>query len=1558
MDSTQMIVWDAYGLNSSDSVLIEVVHSDYQTSLGKSVSISKSMAVDTIAIVSLNDTTWNSGDEIVLWHVGTHYTSGDLYKLLVTNMSTNNSYESDDFYIKDKPATITVTSPVADDTVTTGSDLSITWEDSGAVGDFVSISLVTASGYSTNYTITPRKVIDTISSNQKNYTWTTGTLDTCSNCNIKVQGVSRPDVYDLSGQLTLKAPPDFQNLLFPTQGFEWIRGRANTIMWQSISVSLVNIYLEDANTRNIVLDIAKDMVNEDEYDYILPLDAPLGDNYILHISDAESGKKISSQPFSIVDPKHISIIYPTADANWYADKTYSIQWDHTGEIDSVKILLNRNQTIVDTLTDMYPNTGSFSFTVPTDLQTGAGYSIVVSSFLSDSISATSSEFEIKSAVSVSLVKPDSNAQWLIDSTYQVSWNSSGEIPTVSLFLLKESNPIDTIATNITNNGQYLWTPDSSLAADSSYQIKILADVDSSTTATSDVFTITTLKALNTPPEFNAPSSAILVAGVESDPIFIGIEDMQTSSDKLTLKARSADQTIIADSNITLIHLVDTAKITIMPNDGKNGTTSIILTALDEFDSTETAIIISVRTQDAPSITSIDNKELVSGQVSSAIEFTITDTETDPKELDVWVASSDTTVLPSDSILLTGSDSLRAIEIHTIKDKAGLSTVSVSVSDSFDTTTIQFNVTITNASTDPQSAPTISQIPSQVLIAGTVSDTFQFTVSDSESAASAISVTATSSDPDVISDSDITLSGTGETRTIQIETPANKSGTTVITITASDGQAETTSSFSVSIRQVSAPSISSISNTSVLSGEISDEISFVINDNETNPEELELWIRSSDVDLIPADSIIVKGSDSTRSLSFHTTPGKTGTSDITVFVSDQIDTTQISFTASVLKNTAPLISSLPDIIINNQTDSYTIPVHVIDSETVTSDLDFSFKTSRAAIIAISDISYDFAGDDTVLITISPTSDSTGTTDITLIISDGVFQEENIFSFTVDKNSAPQLGQIAHITRVEPRDTITISTTILDEHSPISELTFKALSTNPGIIPDSIISIEIREDAIEVKIPPPEVNVFGAALISLIASDDQLSDTVSFIANILPSNIEKISVEESSEPNIETHDLVWRPIGYSYQPQITDPVTILGLGDIDTKLWRLAKWENSIDDYIFLNSSNANQFQFATGNMFWLVARNDVTIVPPAGKGTSIDSSCMFTIPPEGWHDFVLPFMLERGVSFKTIHAVSHVNLEDYEIWEWTDSTRTLLMDPLTNTIPDLAICKMNHYYSIKNKSGNSITITIPPVEAPENLLKTRNHLASLMHEDNEWQYELKVIDNTLGTYDLLSLGNKVIENNPQSDKIRLYSAPPSLSPVQSCLKLNTYSKNRVSHIYAQQEYVGPASYALIAENRDVNPRTITIQRKTKISSSSQFNLVLWDPATKALALTDDADAYHITLQPGEERVLSISFNYIKEFQALQQTLNAAPLFNIQRNQNKIVFTSNHMAHTQFEIEVFDIYGRLLFKNSGNGRITWNNRGPAITSKMYIVNFTQLIDNRRTGHRKTMRLTHVK
>lgn len=192
---------------------------------------------------------------------------------------------------------------------------------------------------------------------------------------------------------------------------------------------------------------------------------------------------------------------------------------------------------------------------------------------------------------------------------------------------------------------------------------------------------------------------------------------------------------------------------------------------------------------APTITAIANQTINEDSATAALVFTVGDTETAPGSLVVTPTSSNLSLVAASGLVLGGSGASRTLTVTPLANQNGTATITATVSDATASTSTSFTLTV-NAVNDP---PTISTLSNQDGIAGRIVGPLTVTINDIDSTPTLSAATTNNA---VVTDSAITLGGTGSARTFTAQT-GNAAGSTIITLTVSDGSASASSQFVIS-----------------------------------------------------------------------------------------------------------------------------------------------------------------------------------------------------------------------------------------------------------------------------------------------------------------------------------------------------------------------------------------------------------------------------------------------------------------------------------------------------------------------------------------------------------------------------------------------------------------------------------------------------------------------------------------------------------------------------------------------------------------------------------------
>jgi hypothetical protein len=198
---------------------------------------------------------------------------------------------------------------------------------------------------------------------------------------------------------------------------------------------------------------------------------------------------------------------------------------------------------------------------------------------------------------------------------------------------------------------------------------------------------------------------------------------------------------------------------------------------------------------SPAISSVANQAIPASTNTGPISFTVEDPETVSSGLTVTATSSNTGLVPNGSPnIVLGSapgGTNRTVTITPVAGGQGVTTITLSVSDSVNTSVTTFNLTV--------GSPSIGAIPNVQVYSNTPVPVILLTVSDAEN--DTLTFTKTSSNPTLVSASDMVFGSSGSISNLTITPEPNQIGITTITISVSDGHTTNSTSFVLTVSPI-------------------------------------------------------------------------------------------------------------------------------------------------------------------------------------------------------------------------------------------------------------------------------------------------------------------------------------------------------------------------------------------------------------------------------------------------------------------------------------------------------------------------------------------------------------------------------------------------------------------------------------------------------------------------------------------------------------------------------------------------------------------------------------
>jgi hypothetical protein len=450
---------------------------------------------------------------------------------------------------------------------------------------------------------------------------------------------------------------------------------------------------------------------------------------------------------------------------------------------------------------------------------------------------------------------------------------------------------------------------------------------------------------------NAPVLGALAARTiaedSSVSIPLSVGDVDTPLSALTLSAVSSNLTLVPANNITFSGTGSNRTMTITPASNRSGSAGISVRVSDgAFTITRSFLLTVTGIADAPTISSIADTTIDEDTEAGPFSFTISDADTPATKLKLRVASSNTRVIATNRIFLSVTNGIGTVRLRPPRNRNGSAMITLTVSDPNGLSASRsFNFTVRPVN----DAPTITSIPNRALREDQRTK-ISFQVSDVETASSNLQVTASSSNPGVVPQQDLILGIASTNRTLTIVPAYNVSGSTVITLTVSDGEATASTAFTVTYSSVNdAPVVSRPPNLTVNRLNPVPPIPFTVWDAETAADQLGITLTSSNTTLLPTTNMVLSGAGTNRTLTLTPRPNTFGRSLITIRVSDGVTNTRVSFLFTFTSsNNAPVLTVPASLAGNPGTAVAVHGMNVADLDAGINNLNFRISAANGTL----------------------------------------------------------------------------------------------------------------------------------------------------------------------------------------------------------------------------------------------------------------------------------------------------------------------------------------------------------------------------------------------------------------------------------------------------------------------------------------------------------------------------------------------------------------------------------------------------------------------------------
>ena len=244
----------------------------------------------------------------------------------------------------------------------------------------------------------------------------------------------------------------------PNGGENWQAGSTQIITWTSTGVTgtvQIQPYLNGVPQTNI----AASASNSGSYSWSIPSNYTPGTTYKIGIS-AMSGTvaDLSNSYFTISSSPTITVTSPNGGENWQAGTTQTITWSSIGVTGAVQIQPYLNGVPQTNIAASASNTGSYSWSIPSNYTPGTTYKIGISAMSGTVADLSNSNFIINAPTSTLTVTPTSlilgsasGSNGQINVSSNVSWTASDDASWLSISPTSGSNNGTVTVTSASEN---------------------------------------------------------------------------------------------------------------------------------------------------------------------------------------------------------------------------------------------------------------------------------------------------------------------------------------------------------------------------------------------------------------------------------------------------------------------------------------------------------------------------------------------------------------------------------------------------------------------------------------------------------------------------------------------------------------------------------------------------------------------------------------------------------------------------------------------------------------------------------------------------------------------------------------------------------------------------------------------------------------------------------------------------------------------------------------------------------------------------------------------------
>ncbi|MCH9028436.1 MAG: T9SS type A sorting domain-containing protein, partial [Bacteroidetes bacterium] len=406
------------------------------------------------------------------WDIPFGIESGSDYKVKITKIDDDSTYDFSDEYFTIVGNQITVTSPNGGESWLDNEDQIISWNDN-LTGN-VAIQLFKGGSF--------HSIISTSTASSGSFPWNIpGSLESGSDYKIRISSVADGSVFDFSDE-NFTIINNNITVTSPNGGENWLTGSIQTITWTDDIIGDVKIELFKTGVFHST--IISSTPSNGSFVWNIPGSTPFGLDYKIKITSVVDTILFdeSNNDF-IIFTGAITMVSPSGGEIWQAGTTQTIIWtDNISE--NVKIELFKSGVFHSSIINTTSSDGSKTWDIPFGIESGLNYKIKITKIDDDStFDFSDANFEI-TGFTVTVNTPNGGEIWLDTEDHIIEWTSN-LTGNVEIQLFKSGVFRSTIVSSTSNDGSFSWNIPGSIESGSDYKVQIASVNDGNINDQSD-----------------------------------------------------------------------------------------------------------------------------------------------------------------------------------------------------------------------------------------------------------------------------------------------------------------------------------------------------------------------------------------------------------------------------------------------------------------------------------------------------------------------------------------------------------------------------------------------------------------------------------------------------------------------------------------------------------------------------------------------------------------------------------------------------------------------------------------------------------------------------------------------------------------------------------------------------------------------------------------------------------------------------------------------------------------------------------------------------------------